>query len=364
MASRDRAHRVAPLLLSIVALACAAPSRSRCDPTPDPGVLGSICGFDHAEDLELVPQARVVLASGLRPGAGLWAIAVQDLTLPEPGPWRIWPGTPTEPGEASGKGTPGCSEPPDPGNFVAHGLAARPDPQTGAVAVAVVNHGGREAIELFDLFGEGRSVVLSWRGCIPLPPGLMGNDVAIAPDGEVVVTNFVPRYEGIALKYVLLKAALGFETGDVIAWSRERGWRVVPGTRGAGPNGLVLSPDGRFIYFAENGRHRVVRVPRDGASPEQPPHFAALGSNVDNISWADEGRLLAIIHTGGIESAFEPCLMSWALWEVDTNTLKARELMHHRGETLCGATSAAKVGDRYLIGSMSETRIGVWRESQ
>jgi sugar lactone lactonase YvrE len=189
----------------------------------------------------------------------------------------------------------------------------------------------------------------------------MGNDVGIAGDGEIVVTSFVPLRQGLELRFVLAKAALGFDTGELLTWRCGRGWRALPGTRGAGPNGMLLSPDGRFVYYAENGRDRIVRLPREGASPERPPAYAEVGGNPDNLSWTDDGRILAVIHTGGIQAAFEPCLMKWALWEVDPGTLAARELLRHDGATLCGATSAAFVGGGYLIGSMSETRVGIWR---
>ena len=184
----------------------------------------------------------------------------------------------------------------------------------------------------------------------------MGNDVAIAPDGEIVVTKFIPFREGIALRYQALRASVGFESGEVLAWRRDRGWRAVAGTRGAGPNGLVLSADGELVYFAENGRRRVGRVPRAGGAPE----FATVASNVDNIAWAD-GRLLAVVHKGGVRALFQACLMHWAIWEIDPESLESHEILDHRGEVLCGATSAAKVGDRYVIGSMNETRVGVWR---
>jgi hypothetical protein len=352
-------RRGSALLLGTFWLACAPPERPPCDATPAPGLVGSICGFDHPEDLELVPAAGVVLASGLEPGAGLWAIDVEGLAGADAQPWRIWPGQGAG-STASVSGDPACTTPPDPAAFLAHGLTARADSATSHVTLAVVGHGAREAIELFELHGKGRSTFATWRGCVPLPPDAMGNDVGIAPDGEIVVTKFIPYREGLALRYEALRASVGFESGEVLAWSRERGWRAVPGTQGAGPNGMVLSADGEFIYFAENGRQRIVRVPRAGASAERPAAFAALPSNVDNINWGN-GRLLAVVHLGGAQALFQACLMHWAVFEVDPDSLEAREILDHEGEVLCGATSAVQVGHRYLIGSMNETRVGVWQ---
>jgi len=229
------------------------------------------------------------------------------------------------------------------------------------VRIAVVNHGGRESVELFDVEGRGRDAALRWRGCVELPEGLLGNDVDVAPDGEIVVTNMAPRHGGIALRLTLLAASVGVETGEVIAWSRDRGWRRVPGSRGAGPNGIVLSPDGRLVYFADNGHHRVTRLPRAGLPEGAAPDAADLGANVDNVTWTPDGRILAIAHTGGVEAVLQECLMDWALFEIDAATLEARELFRHDGRVLCGATSAQRIGGRYYIGSMNEERIGVWR---
>lgn len=355
---RWRARAGAALLALRLLAACGAPERGACNPQPGPGALGSICGFDHPEDLLVVAEAGLVLASGLRAGAGLWALAIGDLELADPRPWRIWPAAPPAAGRAPPAGDPGCTAPPDLERFAAHGLGG-----AGGV-VAAVGHGGREAIELFALSGAGREATLEWRGCIPVPDGVLANDVALAPDGDVLATSFVPRRAGLAQRYELLRAALGFDSGEVIAWRAERGWRPVPGSRGAGPNGLLLSPDGAWLFVAENGRRRVVRMPRAGASPDRPAAAADVRFHVDNLGWASPGRILAVVHTGGMRAVLQSCLMDWALWEVDPRTLAAGELLRHDGSVLCGATSAVQIGERILIGTMSEDRIGVWRPAR
>jgi hypothetical protein len=323
-------------------------------------VLGTICGFDHPEDLEAVPAAGVLLASGMWQGAGLHAVSLAELATPDPRPWRIWPppkgaGPATAPEPA---GEPGCTAPPRNDVFSAHGLGARLLAD-GTPRVAVVNHGGRESVELFDLAGRGREARLVWRGCVTLPPDLLGNDVALAPDGEIVVTNFVPRVSQPRLWFEIAAAALGFESGEVLAWHPQRGWRAIPGSRGAGPNGIVLSPDGATVYFAENGGDRIVRLPRAGGEPS----WIDVGHNVDNLSW-DGAKLLAVTHLGGPGAILEACLMDWAIVEADPATRSARRVFAHDGEVLCGATSALRLGDRIYVGSMNETRIGVLRAAR
>ena len=53
----------------------------------------------------------------------------------------------------------------------------------------MVNHGGRESIEAFDLrFDSSGTPSLQWRGCLPMPSGQVGNSVASFADGTVLVT--------------------------------------------------------------------------------------------------------------------------------------------------------------------------------
>jgi hypothetical protein len=296
-----------------------------------------------------------VLASSLRPGGGLFALAIDSLDDPTPGPWRIWP-VDARAEEEGFAGDPACPGPPDGSVFHSHGLSHRAL-EPGRVRVAVVNHAPREAIELFDLTGAGRDAVLRWVGCVELPPDDTGNDVALGSDGRIFVTSFVPRGDGIWRSILESAAAIGIDTGKVIEWTPSAKWRIVPGSEGAGPNGIALAPDERFLCVAENGGQRVMRVPlQSGGSPA----VAELGHNVDNLSWTAEGTLLAVVHRGGFETILESCLMRWSLLEVDLASMTATERLRHDGEVLCGATVAIRIGRRYLIGSMSEARIGIF----
>ncbi len=362
---------LAPPVLT-ASFGCSPPPRPPCNPDPPPGVLGTICGFDRPEDILVLPEANLMVTSGMGEGVGLYALALDDATSAEPQPWRIWPdsegaegaGAPNRAEEATHEaiGDPACSEPPDPALFYSHGLGDSPRGLLGPRRIAAVNHGGREAIELFELEGRGREARLRWRGCVELPAEVFGNDVDIAADGTIVVTHMVPRSEGLLFRFYLLASSVGLETGEVLTWQRERGWRAVPGSAGAGPNGLTLSPDDRTIYFADNGRQRVSRLPLSGLPEGESPDVVVLGSNVDNITWTEGGTILAIVHTGGAETLFQDCLLEWALFEIDPKTLEAQELLQHDGGTLCGATSAQRVEDRIYIGTMNETRLGVWSE--
>jgi hypothetical protein len=107
---------------------------------------------------------------------------------------------------------------------------------------------------------------------------------------------------------------------------------------------------------ADNGHSQVLAVAREGGEPAA----AVVRHPVDNVNLVETGELVAIVHPGGIETVLQSCLLGWALVEIDPSTLEARERMRHGGDALCGATSALRIGDRYYVGSMNESRIGVW----
>jgi hypothetical protein len=77
--------------------------------------------------------------------------------------------------------------------------------------------------------------------------------------------------------------------------------------------------------------------PPDGPACDPVPPPASSGrsaaSIVDNLTWASATEILAVVHTGGARALVEPCLMAWAVWSAHAET---------------------------LVGSMSETRIGLW----
>jgi len=350
-----RASLPAILVWAAFAAACSMPARGPCEPEAPAGRLGSICGFDRAEDLLFVPSAGVIVASSMREGGGLHGLPLESLARTEPRPLRLWPRKGAATREVMPSvGDPGCTAPP--GAFHSHGLGQL-DLAGGRTRVAAVSHAPRESIELFDLVRTNAGVELAWLGCLMTPEKELGNDVALARDGRVFVTSFVPRSEGIRLRVLATAASLGAETGEVLEWSAARGWREVSGTRGAGPNGLLLAPDESALYVAENGRQRVLRVP---LADVRNTSVFELGYNVDNLSWTDEVTILAVLHRSGYHAVLEPCLMQWSVVEIDPDSGSVTERLRHDGDVLCDATSALRIGSRLLIGSMSETRIGVF----
>lgn len=365
-----RAGFVASLAL---AAACSGEPRGDCRPSPEPGALGTICGVANPEDLEVVSSARLLLVSelvfpGRRGGGSISALSLDHAATGGAEVRRLWPIV-----DASGSsvsddlvGDPACTAPV--ATFAPHGLTSRAIDD--AVRVAVVVHGEREAIELFDLVDRGVAARLVWRGCVPLPAETSANDVALAPDGEIVISNFMPEPPmppSFGAVVSMLGATLfGLHTGDVMTWNREAGWRHVPGSEAALPNGVAVSADGASIFFAETATGRVVRLPRAGASGEG-GESVMVGGSPDNLSWSEDGKLWVATHTSSVRFAAcafgrAPCRSPWAVFAIDPQRLAATETFAHDGDRVGAIATAARSGSLSFFGAVYDDRIGVRRD--
>lgn len=334
---------------------CAMPSRV--------GELGAICGYQRPEDLELISSQNIVVASEERSGGRLMGLRVDDLGA---GPFQLWPTTDdavakTQRGVA---GDPTCL-PPDPSSFSPQGLSVSDHGATGGtIRVAVVAHVGRETIQFFDFASEPRAH-LSWRGCIFYPEHTTGNDVALFNDGSLVATNYLPEGAGEIGDRYRLRGSFGLDTGDVLAWSSDGGWRHVANTNGAMPNGIIASRDESTFYFADAGNWRVAIVPTKAAALQSTR--VRVGGAPDNLTLTRTGRILATVVTLGGDVPFlcsvggRECRLGWAVWEVDAETHLAAEVLENDGKALASATTALEVGKYLFIGTMVDDRIGVYQ---
>jgi hypothetical protein len=350
-----------PLALLCFTLACGSPE-AIVDCAAADG-LTPICGFLNPEDLALLPGGAWVAVSQFGgdgvPGS-LVAFRNSDdsrRTLYPHGDDDLSSATPS-----AGWGDAACSGPPDASVFTPHGLdVLRRKGQLPLLAV--VNHGGREAVELFEVAYARGGPALAWRGCVPLPDDVWLNDVVLLPDGSLMATHmFAPLddFEGAA---DLVRMFTGGDTGEVLAWRADTGWVPVPGTQGATPNGIAVSPDGLDLYFAEwsAGRLARVRLSADDASRRsviELPHLP------DNLSWTRDGHLLVtgqagplgdVLACGQLESG--TCALAFSVVRVEPATLETELLLSHPGTATGAASSTLQVGDELLIGTFAGDRI-------
>ena len=149
------------MLLALAALGCGGGAEPivSCDPV---GPARPICGFQNPEDLELLPDGKHLLVGefGSMEGGRAGALSLLDLASEARTVlYRGGQGGSVEPGW----GDPGCPGAP-PAEMSPHGihLSRRAD---GRLQLLVVNHGGREAVEFFEVSDSDSDWSLAWRGC-------------------------------------------------------------------------------------------------------------------------------------------------------------------------------------------------------
>jgi len=357
---------------ALVAAGCGGGPRGACDPDPAPGKLGSICGFANPEDVEVIPAAGLLLVSQMRRGSdggSIAAIAFDALPQNPPVVRRLWPSgdRARDVSALLGAGDPSCTKPPLPDAFAPHGVTSFATQTAGVVRVAVVGHGEREAVELFDLTGVGDAATMSWIGCVPLPPDTMGNDVTVGVDAELIVSNYMAAMTGWRGFYYTLASGLGSNTGDVIAWRRGEGWRHLPNTQAPAPNGVLVWPGTATVIYSETGSGLVrFAMLGSGAADAIGSKHVTIGGNPDNLSLAPGGKIFVATHTDGaafLLCAFGrlPCRTGWSLFEVDPIDLKAKLLLHHDGKVVGAVASAAEFAGKVYMGAVFDDRIGVWQ---
>jgi hypothetical protein len=266
------------LIASCAALASEAGQDDRCGPT---GGLSFLCGAIKPEDLKQIPGTHYLVTSGFSPGSGLKLVDTRAKTF------SFWYKGAPEQVALDRSRYPDCAAPPDPALFNARGLSLRRRGRDAAV-LHLVNHGGREAIEVFRISNlrARRIPQLQWQGCLKLPDGHVGNAVATYSDNTVLVSVLTRPGTSIT------DFELGKSTGGV--FERAPGaaqFRLIRGTELPGNNGLETAPNDRYFYTVAFGL-RAIAIFKRGTVNGPEALVSAPGFMPDNIHW-DKGRLLA-----------------------------------------------------------------------
>jgi len=337
-------------LLAVVSSAIwsAAPASAQPPPQPPPGPCVDtadtrfVCGQQGPEDLVVVPGGAWVITGVFGGTGGINVIRVSDRTSIKAYPAASDPGKNVK---FDRKAYPACPGPPDSSKFTTHGLSLLPG-RNNVHRLFVVGHGGREAIEVFELDARPATPALTWIGCAVAvdPVGL--NSVRGLPDGGFIASNFLPRGVPPAATQRMMA---GEKNGELWEWHARSGWQKVPGSEAAGANGLEMSADGKTLYVAAWGSQSFFRLSRGAkGSPER--NEVPLGFRVDNIRWARDGSILAAGQGAN----------GTVVVRVDPKTLEVREILRRPAGSGFGAgTVAVEVGDDYWIGSFAGDRIAI-----
>jgi hypothetical protein len=341
----------ASLLLVLAALAgCRVSSTQSCEPVD--GTV-PVCGVQAPEDLAMVPWTRWLLLSQMPsaadPQAHPGGLAALQLETGEV--------LPLYPHEAADEPRPGWGDPACPGApgraFAPHGIDVE------GSRLLVVNHGGREAVEWFEMEVAGAQPRVLWRGCTLAPGDASLNDVAALPRGGFAATKMLERTSGWGLGTVFAMLA-GRNTGHVLTWSPESGWQKVPDSDGRAPNGIAAAGEGQLIFYSEFMGGRITRIGRDGSRKQS----VAVDFKPDNLTWTSRGTLLAAGATGSLleimgcgQVRAGACQAGFAVAEIDPRTLAAHEILRSDGKAGGGVSVALDLGGTLHLGAFAGDRL-------
>jgi hypothetical protein len=310
------------------------------------GNIRFICDQGAPEDLVIVPGSEWVLSSGMAANGAIHLVNVHDRTSTV-----LFPSASAK--ERLDKKTydscPGPIDPAEKDKFRAHGLYLRPG--KGSVhTVYLVHHGNRESIEVFEFDARPKPATLTWIGCAIAPDPIGLNSVVGLPDGGFITTNFSPRNQDAAGRGRMMQ---GENNGELWEWHTGSGWKKVPGSEAAGPNGLEISKDGKWLYIGGWGTQSVIRLSR-GQTPVK-KDAVQVGFRVDNVRWAPDNMLLAAGQGGTAPS------QTSNVAKVDPNSLKFQELVRQPyGDVLTAGTVAIQIGKELWVGSVRGDKIAIF----
>jgi hypothetical protein len=317
-----------------------------CDPAAG---LTLYCGFENPEDLVIVPGGEYLLLSEMGefmihpPGD----LALMDLATGERREIDISWQTEEQWGAVD------CPAP-SAELFSPHGidLIARAD---GRQQLLVVNHGGREAVEFFELAKNEFSWKLHWRGCAVPPGDPFINDVAGLQDGGFFVTHMWNK--STAFDKVAEQLIAGEKIGWVYEWQADTGFVQVPGSIEQMPNGIAVSADNSKIFVNIYFANKTIRI--DRASGEVEGSFSV--QQPDNITVDESGALWVASHKHNpiTQTCTEPgvCLLPFEVIKANPDTLETEVVLSHSGAPMGYATVALKVADKIYMGSAHGDRI-------
>jgi sugar lactone lactonase YvrE len=338
-------------------LATTAPPLVQAQPAAPPappacsaaGVKASfICGMRNPEDLVQIPGSNWIIGSGLAVAnqSGSGGLILIDAEKKTAARVSLNPASKPKAQFAA------CPGPLDGQKFSAHGLSILQQGR-GKARLFVVGHGGREAIEVFDVAMSKGSPLLEWVGCVPAPAGAQMNSVVGLADGRIVATDFyhAPFTMGDALQ--------GKNTGAVFAWKPGSAFTKLAGTDLPGPNGVEVSRDRKYLFVAVTGTSSVMRY--DFADTSKAPQAIKTDFRTDNLRWGPDGKLL--LAGPGTDANCKPgpgvrCFGTPVVGALDPSTMKLTEVYRGPPEPgFQGLSSALVVGKTLWLGSYMSDRV-------
>ncbi len=346
----------------LIALTMLVGWRSEATSESTTGSMGYVGGVNSAEDIVAVPDSRWIVTSGLSHDKKTGALFLIDREKKTSS--VLFSGGSIE-NKHDARAYPGCpNETPD-ASFSAHGINLRRG-KARVHTLYVINHGTREAVEVFELNASTSAPALAWLGCTLLPEGAVGNAVTPLAEGSIAATLMaMPEYfaqPGASKRYEAWVEKFNTRqlTGYAARWTASDGWKKVPGTEGSCPNGIEASKDSRWLWVANWASKEVVRVSLAGSAPRS---VMKMNFMPDNLRWGDDGQLWVGGGTGSTAGYFKcgatpGCRNDYEIVKIDPSSLKTTSVPHPDTLSAFGdATTALRIGPEVWIASNVGTRV-------
>jgi len=353
-------------LLSLAACGCKSTIITSCEKVDN---IEPICRFTNPEDMDLLPDHKTLVITemgnmeGSKPGNLVsFNTETQIITT-------LFPFSETNTAAdltTENWGTKNCPGLPD-NKFAPHGISLK-QRNDGRWQLAVINHGGRETVEMFEVLQNhsenGEQYSLAWRGCVLPPDGTYMNDLALLKDGGFVASHMFDKHAPIifGMSTGIWKSQLHMNTGYVFEWlpTASETFRVLEESHGPFINGIEISADDKTVFanvYAGNEIRKLDRVSGKRLG-------SAEVTQTDNIAWDQHGFLLGASHTGKkldqmdcMKHPGETCGFGFTIVRINPETMATENIFQHEGAPMGAATIAREVGDSLYIGSFSGNRI-------
>ncbi|MGE0230208.1 MAG: hypothetical protein AB7O39_06705 [Flavobacteriaceae bacterium] len=314
-------------------------------------------GLVNPEDLAVVPGTDWVITSGLagpsHPRGRLYLVHARTRRHEE-----LFPANGTF---ALDRAQFGDVDRPDMDSFTAHGIGLREE-AGGVHTLYMVNHGGRESVEVFTVDARDEKPRLTWIGAVVFPSLYRLNDVAAHPQKGFVVSNLsTGNVENFG------KVFSGQPSGCVFRWiDKERPFEIVLGSELNAPNGVEVSADGRWCFVNSWGRKEICRLSL--VEPTTAPRHASLEFLPDNLTWTqDRSYLLTTGQFGSAETVMTSFMSAdrlgygFQIARIDPETLAIEILVTYENPDEFGcASTALLVGEEVWVGTARNDGLAIF----
>jgi len=253
-----------------------------------------------------------------------------------------------------------CPGDPDLAKFSSHGLDYVSRGKRGTLYV--VNHGGRESIEAFEVDVSSPKPTFTWKGCVVAPDGFWPDAVAALPGGGMVVTSLWDPKDSDRLS----KLVSGKPVGALAEWYPKTGWKIIGPAGMSGPNGVVATPDGNSVFVALWSAGKVMRLDRKTGKATT----VDVDFRPDNLRWeAGNKSILLGGQTSTVKEAIEDCFakplvncnIPFKIVRLDPRTLQTQPLVDGRIYGNMGAgTGALTVGKDLWVTTFRGDRLAIF----